>query len=492
MRVLGRVRLSRFQEESTSVERQREIVENWAKQHDHEIIGWAEDIDVSRSVDPFDTPGLGPWFTDKTKVDQWDIVATWKLDRLATGSIYLNKMMGWCAENEKVIVSVTENFDLSTWVGRMIANVIAGVAEGELEAIKERTQASRKKLVSVGRWTGGRPTYGYRAVEIPSGGWALEPDPESSVTLAWMIDEVLAGTSANAIAKSLNERGVLTPADFVRYRNGKPTKGAKWSVTALLSLLRSRTLLGEIMHNGRTVLGDDGEPVLAGPPLIDVEKFNRVQAVLEARSLKQYMDRVDASPLLGVLVCAGCGDNMYHQRQMDKRRGVMYRYYKCLKRCGQQFHADVAEEMVENQFLNDLGDSEALTRVYIPAENHQIELEEAVRLMDGLTPLLGAVTSDHARKRLTEQISALDSKIARLEMLPESPARTELQPTGLTYRELWESLDTDGRRELMVKAGIRAAVKVEGRTVGGRGGRTTGAITFHFQIPEDLHERLAS
>ncbi|AEV52102.1 phage integrase [Rhodococcus phage RGL3] len=492
MRVLGRVRLSRFNEESTSVERQREIIENWAQQNGHEVIGFAEDIDVSRSVDPFETPGLGQWLNDKTKIDQWDIVATWKLDRLATGSIYLNKTMGWCFEHEKVIVSVTENFDLSTWVGRMIANVIAGVAEGELEAIKERTQASRKKLVSIGRWTGGRPTFGYRKVEIESGGYALEPDPESSKTLHWIVDEVLNGRSAKSLVDDMNERGVYTPADFVRYRNGKETKGAKWSVTTLLSLLRSRTLLGHIMHNGQVVLDGVGEPVLAGPPLIDVDTFNRVQATLEARSRAQKVERTDASPLLGVLVCAECGDNMYHQRQVDKRYDRLYRYYKCLNRCGQQIHAEMAEQMVENQFLDDLGDAEALTRVYIPAENHQIELEEAQRLLDGLYPLLGTVTSAHAQKRLTEQISALDSKIAQLEMLPESPARTELRPTGVTYRKLWESLDSDGRRELMVKAGIQARMKVADRPQGARATGQTGAVTFHFHIPEDLHERIAS
>src|SRR5690606_26905722 len=191
VRVLGRVRLSRFADESTSVERQRELITQWARDNGHEVVGFAEDVDVSRSVDPFNTPALGPWLTPE-RSDEWDIVACWKLDRIATGSIYLNKVMAWCAEHEKSLVSVTENFDLGTWVGRLIANVIAGVAEGELEAIRERTRASRKKLVTVGRWTGGRPTYGYRAVELDGGGWTLEPDPESSAILHRIIDRVLA------------------------------------------------------------------------------------------------------------------------------------------------------------------------------------------------------------------------------------------------------------------------------------------------------------
>ena len=58
-RVLGRIRLSRLTDESTSAERQRELIEQWSAMHDHEVVGWAEDLDVSGSVDPFDTRALG-------------------------------------------------------------------------------------------------------------------------------------------------------------------------------------------------------------------------------------------------------------------------------------------------------------------------------------------------------------------------------------------------------------------------------------------------
>ncbi len=57
---LGRVRLSVHTDESTSVERQREKnIEQWATMHGHRIVGWAEDIDVSGKVSPFDTPQFG-------------------------------------------------------------------------------------------------------------------------------------------------------------------------------------------------------------------------------------------------------------------------------------------------------------------------------------------------------------------------------------------------------------------------------------------------
>ena len=75
LRVLGRLRLSRATEESagsTSIERQREIVEQWAAANGHTVVGWAVDDGVSGSVDPFETPALGPWLNEQH--DEWDVL----------------------------------------------------------------------------------------------------------------------------------------------------------------------------------------------------------------------------------------------------------------------------------------------------------------------------------------------------------------------------------------------------------------------------------
>ena len=40
-------------------------------------------------------------------------------------------------------------------------------------------------------------------------------------------------------------------------------------------------------------------------------------------------------------------------------------------------------------------------------------------------------------------------------MLPNTPARTEMRPTGLTYRQKWEAADMLGRGKVLEEAGIR-------------------------------------
>ena len=67
------------------------------------MVGWAEDSDVSGSVDPFDTPQLGDWLNNRA--NEFDMIAAWKLDRISRNSIKLEKLFGWCLDHDKTVVS---------------------------------------------------------------------------------------------------------------------------------------------------------------------------------------------------------------------------------------------------------------------------------------------------------------------------------------------------------------------------------------------------
>src|SRR5690625_2897854 len=240
MRVLGRLRLSRSTDESTSIERQREIIEQWSNAQGHTVVGWAEDIDVSGAVDPFDTPQLGEWLNDRAP--EWDILCAWKLDRLGRNAIQLNKLFAWCGEHDKTVVSCSESIDLGSWAGRMLASVIAGLAEGELEAIRERQTGSRRKLRESARWPGGKPPYGY--LGIPPGtvdprcsqghvasclchdgpGWTLKIDPEASKVVRRIVDELIDGKPLTRIGRELTSEGYRSPAAYyTTVKAGQPS-----------------------------------------------------------------------------------------------------------------------------------------------------------------------------------------------------------------------------------------------------------------------------
>ncbi|MCG7278135.1 recombinase family protein [Corynebacterium imitans] len=69
-------------------------MQNWADQNGHEVVAWAEDADVSASVSPFDAPDLGKHLTEDG-ARGWDVLASWKLDRLGRNAINMNKLFEW-------------------------------------------------------------------------------------------------------------------------------------------------------------------------------------------------------------------------------------------------------------------------------------------------------------------------------------------------------------------------------------------------------------
>lgn len=534
-RVLGRLRLSRSTEESTSIERQREVIEQWSSANGHTIVGWAEDLDVSGSVDPFDTPGLGVWLNQKAP--EWDIVCAWKLDRLGRNAMQLNKLFAWCNDHGKTVVSCSESIDLGTWAGRMLTSVIAGLAEGELEAIRERQRSSRAKLRASARWPGGKPPYGY--IGVPPGtvdpacvppdlhkkscrchegpGWALKIDPDASKVVRRIVDDLLDGTPITRIARELTEEGYRTPGQYyaalrgsqsgVRVRPGD--KPGKWTSTPLRNMLRSKALRGYAHHNGETVRDEDGMPVQLAEPLVNLDEWELIQAALD-RTLEARKDarRSEVSPLSGLVFCAEtnhssdcpndgagassqpcdcprCGEPLYHDHNTIRRPSKTYefRYYRCRSRKHTMLPADELEELAEEQFLHHLGDMAVRERVWVQGDTHEAELREAVTALDELAKAAGRAVSATAKQRLRGQLAALDARIAELETAPTREARWEYRATGGTYRDVWESAGVDERRELLRRSGITFGARV----VGGRGSK---AREFAIQVPTEITQRM--
>lgn len=479
MRVLGRLRLSRSTEESTSIERQREVVEQWAAANGHSVVGWAEDVDVSGSIDPFETKSLGPWLNDRA--GEWDILAAWKLDRLGRNAIQLSKLFGWCQKHEKTLVSCSESIDLSTWAGRMLASVIAGLAEGELEAIRERQRSSRAKLRQVGRWPGGKPPFGYQPVKTDDG-WTLVVDPDAEKVVRRIVDDFLGGTGVTAIARELNEDGVLTPAQYHATKRGKPIPEGKWESTPLKNMLRSKILRGFAHHKGETVRDDDGTPVVIAPELVSGDEWELIQARLDAVQESRKDIRRSASPLSGLVNCAECGGKLGHDRTSVRRatKSYVYRYYRCENRCGSLIPADELEELAEETFLEEVGDLEVRERVWVPGDSREGELREAIAAVDELTAAAGRAKSSTMRERLQRQLAVLDAKILDLESVPAREAGWVWESTGVTYRSVWQSSDESGKRDLLSRSGIRISASVQGRRYGG------GTWKFDVEIPEEV------
>lgn len=468
-RVLGRVRLSRVTDATTSPERQRAIIEQWATAHGHEVIDWATDLDVSRSVNPLEAPGLGPWLSDRS--EQFDIIATWKLDRLATGSIYLSKVMEWAQTNGKSIVSVTESFDLNTWVGRMVANLLAGVAEGELEAIRARNYSAAQYNIKAGKYRGSTPPVGYVGKKI-DGQWRYVHDPVMAPIVQEIIDRVISGESLRSIRLDLIDRGIPSPQAHGRILRDKAPGSTEWRINAMKRFLQSPALLGQVVYReaetdasgqfirdsmGKKKYGQEqilrdesGAPVVRAEPLIDRKKFDELQEALKNKNFAPKRRKNPVSPLLQVIFCGVCGRPCYRQR------GRHFDYWRCAsaqyrENCGNNgWRLEEAEELVEERLLTDFGHLEMKRRVFVPGDDTATELAEVEAELNDIAALVGTPAfRGKARDTLMARIEALSARRDELEARPVQEPGYRFEPTGETFSEHYNGLDNEGKNKFL-------------------------------------------
>src|SRR5690348_12458773 len=246
MRLLVARRLSNYTDESTSIERQGETGENYARAYGHEVVHMTADTDVSGAVSPFDRDDLGPWLTEPARLAQWDAIAVTKIDRLSRSLQDFVNFMGWAKEHGKTLISIGEGIDFSTPVGKLIGNILAMFAEFERERMGERRADAARKARREGRYDGRTLYFGY-AVD---GDNRYVRDPEYAPVAAQMARDRLAGHSLSWIARSLQERGI------------KPRGGsAQWRADKVQKILLNPSLNGQITTDGRVLRGEDGKPL---------------------------------------------------------------------------------------------------------------------------------------------------------------------------------------------------------------------------------------
>jgi DNA invertase Pin-like site-specific DNA recombinase len=135
---------------------QRAEIKRWLKNNGIKLseVRWFEDKETGATTRRFAFAQLQKAIFDGVV----KTVVVWKLDRISRRQKYgINVLADWC-ERDVRVVSVTQQIDLSGAVGRMVASVMFGLAEIELEYRRERQAAgirvAKKKGVYVGRMKG--------------------------------------------------------------------------------------------------------------------------------------------------------------------------------------------------------------------------------------------------------------------------------------------------------------------------------------------------
>src|SRR5204862_2154176 len=96
-----------------------------------------------------------------SKPGRVDCVVVYKVDRLSRSLLDFARIMGVFEKHGVSFVSVTQQFNTRTPVGRLTLNILFSFAQFEREIISERTRDKKSAARKKGKWTGGYPPLGY-------------------------------------------------------------------------------------------------------------------------------------------------------------------------------------------------------------------------------------------------------------------------------------------------------------------------------------------
>ncbi|MBT2289511.1 recombinase family protein [Paenibacillus albidus] len=259
-------------------------------------------------------------------------VLVWKMSRLARNNLEFLTLVEEWKQLDISFHSYSENLDMSTMQGKMIASVLGTINEMERETILENTSLGIDQRVSEGGHMA-KPPYGYYLQTTKAAGrkqaGKVEIEPAEAGLVRRMFEQFAAGHGYRYIANALN-------------RNGHRTKkGNPFSTCAIKDILDNPFYIGKIRY-GRFVnwseqrrKGKNDEPTITNgqhPAIIEQDLWDKVHFLRQQKShisAKKYQGEF---LLTGLLRCPQCGSAMTASRTNNKDKDgnpVIRLYYSC-------------------------------------------------------------------------------------------------------------------------------------------------------------------
>ncbi|WP_084800413.1 recombinase family protein [Promicromonospora kroppenstedtii] len=340
---------------------------------------------------------------------------------------------------EFALVSVKDNLDLSTPMGRFVATILAAFAEMELSVIRDRVKDGRAILDAQKRFAGGVVPYGYRVVDNPDGnGKILAPDPDEAPLWQTVATGILAGRSLRIQARYLNHKGVTS------------RRGETITYNTVRDVLSGDAIVGR--KNG----------VQVWEPAIDLETWAQLRGIFEARKLPEGRRRGKNTTLLStVMTCAGCGGPLW----ISNDRGTFYA--RCSTRISRDESTCDAPASVKYASLEDM----VLERIEATAKERPVVVRgrlgtDPVALRDAEDALEAAQARLRAAETEDEESAALAARRAARATL-DALSKTTGQPVlRITGERVWDVLmaeDIDAAARAMQQVVSRVIV-TKGRT----------------------------
>jgi len=193
-----------------------------------------------------------------------DCVVLYKVDRLSRSLFDFARLMQIFEERGVSFVSVTQQFNSSTPMGRLTLHVLLSFAQFEREIVSERTRDKKGAARRKGKWMGGTTMLGYDV----DGQSRLEVNAAEAAQVR-EIFALFVGTGS--LAETLEEMaGRGWRQKRWTTREGKEKGGRAFDRGSLVRLLRNVVYRGQVQHKGKVYGGEQ-----AG--IIELEMWQQAQ-----------------------------------------------------------------------------------------------------------------------------------------------------------------------------------------------------------------------
>jgi DNA invertase Pin-like site-specific DNA recombinase len=256
-----------LEQEFNSLHAQREACEAFILSQRHE--GWhvlsAHYDDGGYSGGTMERPALQRLLSD-IGAGKVDVVVVYKIDRLTRSLFDFAKIVETFDAKGVSFVSVTQQFNTTTSMGRLTLNVLLSFAQFEREIIAERVRDKIAASKQKGMWMGGAVPLGYDAVNRK-----LRINEAESKTVQLLFDLYLKLGSVRKLQEECQRRWLRTKPHTML--DGRRSGGTAFSRGHLYRILSNPIYIGRISHKGRSYEGEHAA-------IIDAETWDKVQAQL--------------------------------------------------------------------------------------------------------------------------------------------------------------------------------------------------------------------
>jgi site-specific DNA recombinase len=372
-----------LEQEFNSLDAQREAGEAYVASQKHE--GWVclpqRYDDGGFTGGNMERPALRRLLAD-VEAGRIDCIVVYKVDRLSRSLLDFARIVETLEKHAVTFVSVTQQFNTTSSMGRLTLNILLSFAQFEREIISERTRDKIAAAKRRGKWSGGRPVLGYDV--HPNGGKLIVNEDEAGRVRA-IFDLYLDYEALLSVVKDIASRGWHNKRWVTK--KGKEVGGRPFNNNSLYKLLTNILYTGKLTYKDELHEGEH-------EAIIDAETFQHVQRMLKRNGASggKHVRNQFGALLKGIIRCDACGCAMV-PTHTTKNKTKRYRYYVCSNAQKQGWHTCPSKS--------------------IPAPEIERFVVDEIKAI-GRDPALAEQTLEQLRQQHEARVSELEAEKAAL------------------------------------------------------------------------------